>query len=51
MPVSIHEMGIELTEEQIRELARKCSRDDGRTIGGFKVLDRTDMENIYRAAR
>ena len=51
MPTSIHELGIDLTEEQIQELARKCSDNDGRTIGGFKVLNREDMVNIYRMAR
>lgn len=51
MPASIHEMGIQLTEEQIKELALKCSNHDGRTIGGFRILDRGDMEEIYRMAR
>lgn len=51
MPTSIHEMGIDLTEEQIQELARKCSDNDGRTIGGFKVLNREDMVQIYRMAK
>ena len=51
MPASIHEMGIQLTEEQIKELALKCSNHDGRTIGGFQILNRGDMEEIYRMAR
>ena len=51
MPASIHEMGISLTEEQIKELALKCSNHDGRTIGGFQILNRGDMEEIYRMAR
>lgn len=51
MPVNIRELGIELTEEQIQILARKCSNEDGRTIGGFRVLDREDMVRIYRMAR
>ncbi|MCI8996851.1 MAG: iron-containing alcohol dehydrogenase [Lachnospiraceae bacterium] len=51
MPVSISELGVELTEEQIRELAYKCSFMDTRTIGGFQALNRQDMENIYRKAR
>ena len=51
MPTSISELGVELTEEQIQELAYKCSHMDKRTIGGIKKLDRTDMEHIYRMAR
>ncbi|MCI9134943.1 MAG: iron-containing alcohol dehydrogenase [Lachnospiraceae bacterium] len=51
MPVSISELGVDITEEQIRELAYKCSFMDTRTIGGFQALNRQDMENIYRKAR
>ncbi len=50
MPVSIGDMGITLTEEQIKELAYKCSFFDGRTIGGFVKLSKADMEAIYRMA-
>lgn len=51
MPTSIHELGVDLTEKQIQELAYKCSFMEKRTIGQFKVLDRQDMENIYRMAK
>lgn len=51
MPTNIRELGVELTEEQIQELAYKCSFMDQRTIGQFKVLSRKDMEEIYRMAR
>ena len=51
MPTKFSDMGIELTEEQIKELAYKCSFMDTRTIGQFKVLTRQDMENIYRMAK
>ena len=51
MPVSISEMGETLSEEQIEELAYKCSFMDTRTIGGFRKLDREDMAKIYRMAR
>ena len=50
MPVSIHELGYDLTEEQIQTLAEKCCFG-GRTIGLFKVLHREDIQNIYRAAK
>lgn len=52
MPTSIHELiGKELTEEEIKTLAYKCSFMQTRTIGQFKVLDVKDMENIYREAK
>ena len=50
MPVSIRGLGIDPTEEQILEMARKCSFDGGRTIGGIKALNREDMAAIYRMA-
>ena len=51
MPTSIHELiGKELSEEEIKALAYKCSFMHTRTIGQFKVLQLEDMENIYRAA-
>ena len=52
MPTSIHELiGRELTEEEIKTLAYKCSFMHTRTIGQFKVLELEDMENIYRLAK
>ena len=51
MPTSIKELGVSLTEEQIKELAYKCSFMGKRTIGGFKVLSIPDIEEIYRMAR
>ena len=51
MPVCIGDMGIELTEEQMRELAEKCSHFGKRTIGCIKKLDQEDMYRIYKEAR
>lgn len=51
MPISLEELGINPTDEEIEELAKKCSFSDERTIGSFKVLNRQDMKNIYIAAR
>lgn len=52
MPTNIHELiGKDLTEDEIKELAYKCSFMNTRTIGQFKVLTIEDMENIYRAAK
>lgn len=52
MPTNIRELiGSELTEEQIRELAYKCSFMGSRSIGQFKKLEIPDMEAIYRLAK
>ena len=51
MPVSIRELGVELTDAQIEELAYKCSFKETRTIGGVMALGRKDIEEIYRMAR
>lgn len=51
MPVSIRDMGIELREEQMRELAEKCSHFGKRTIGCIRKLDKEDMYRIYKNAR
>lgn len=52
MPINIHELiGREITDKEIREMVRKCSRDGKATQGAFKVLTADDMEAIYRMAR
>ena len=52
MPVNIHELiGREVTDDEIKEMVRKCSRDGAFTQGSFKVLHPEDMEAIYRMAR
>lgn len=50
LPVRISEMQIQLTEEQIEELAVKCAWFGARTIGGFKKLGIDDLKEIYRLA-
>ena len=52
MPVNIHELiGKEVSEDEIREMARKCTRGHKITQGSFKVLGSEDIESIYRMAR
>jgi hypothetical protein len=52
MPVNIKELiGKEVSDEEIREMVRKCSRNFQRTIGCLKVLNTEDMEAIYKMAR
>ena len=52
MPINIHELiGREITDEEIEEMVRKCSHDYTLSLGRFKVLDATDMRNIYQMAK
>lgn len=51
MPVTMKELGIEPTDEQIAELARKCSVASGGKKGSAKVLVEEDMKKIYEMAR
>lgn len=51
MPTSLTELGIEVTDAQIEELAEKCSFNQTRTIGILKPLAKADMAEIYKAAR
>ena len=51
MPTSLHELGLDLTEEQLDALAHNCSFKGTRTIGSFKKLTEADMRSIYASAR
>lgn len=51
MPVNIPELiGRDITDDEIREMVRKCSKDYTHTTGQFKVLQPEDMEAVYRMA-
>lgn len=55
MPTSIKELGVEVTDAQIEEMADKCAAtalgSRGGALGVVKPLLRDDMAAIYRAAR
>lgn len=52
MPINISELlNREITDDEIKEMVRKCSWNDTITVGQFKVLNVKDMEAIYRLAR
>ena len=52
MPINICQLiGREITDDEITEMVRKCSRDYTATTGCFKVLKAADMEAIYKMAR
>ena len=52
MPINIKELiGRDITDEEISEMTRKCSRDYTSACGCLKVLKAEDMEAIYKMAR
>ena len=52
MPINIKELiGRDITDAEIKEMTRKCSRNYERTCGALKVLKAEDMEKIYQMAR
>jgi len=52
MPINIKELiGRDITDAEIKEMARKCSRNYTTTCGALKVLEAKDMEAIYNMAR
>ncbi len=50
MPVNLHELGVEPTEEELALMARKCAIGVGGAKGSAKVLDEAAMLAIYRAS-
>ena len=50
MPTNLHDLGLDLNDQQIHDLAFRCSFEDTRTIGVFKQLNMKDMEKIYQMA-
>jgi alcohol dehydrogenase YqhD (iron-dependent ADH family) len=52
MPINIHELiGREITDDEVKEMVRKCTRNYTRTQGQFKVLTTEDIEKIYYMAK
>lgn len=51
MPISLSELGINATDEDIEELAEKCTFFRTRTIGNFQTLGKEDIIAIYKKAR
>ena len=50
MPTSMSELGIHPTDEQLKELAHRCSIAAGGSKGAAKVLHEADMLAIYKMA-
>ena len=51
MPTNFKEAGIEVTDEDIIDMAKKCTFFGGRKIGSFRVLGYDDITIILKNAR
>lgn len=51
MPTSLAEAGLELTDEQLADLALRCTYYGKRTVGALQVLEKEELEAIYKMAR
>ena len=51
MPINMTELGIEPTDEQIREMGKRCKVACGEHTGSAKSLTVDDMVMIYTNAR
>ena len=51
MPTNLRELGVEPTDEQIRDMAMKATGSDTVELGVFKKLKAEDLIQIYTAAR
>ena len=43
MPINLHELGIDPTDDQIKEMAEKCVATGGGTVGFFQPLNKDDI--------
>lgn len=50
MPISIRQLGYELDDGDIAELAGRCTDQGAKMIGNFKRLGREDVAKIYKMA-
>ncbi len=51
MPTNLFEAGVELSDEDLEDMAVRCTFYGKRTIGGLKPLGKDDITAIYRMAR
>lgn len=51
MPINMTQMGLDVSEEQLRHMAHSCHEASGGRIGSAKALYEEDMYQILKAAR
>ncbi|MEY8355714.1 iron-containing alcohol dehydrogenase [Lachnospiraceae bacterium 54-53] len=50
MPVSLRELNAGIKEEDLEEMADKCSMKGTRTLSGIRILGKEEMLEVYRLA-
>jgi len=50
MPINLKELGISPTEAQLKEMAKKGTAGNTKTLGDMKKLNEVDLYNIYKGA-
>ena len=50
MPTNLRELGVNPTEEELKDMAHKCAVGVGGEMGSAKVLDEQAMYDIYKAS-
>lgn len=50
MPTNLHELGLDVTPDQIEAMASSCEEASGGSMGSAKVLFKADMIKIYEMA-
>lgn len=51
MPTNMKELGINPTDEQIKDMAMKATNHDTQQLGAFKKLSAKDLVEIYKTAK
>ncbi|QTQ14332.1 iron-containing alcohol dehydrogenase [Treponema parvum] len=51
MPISIKELGLDLSDAQCEQLAVNCTWQGTRTVGAVKKLGKAELTEIYKKAR
>ncbi|MHB1315330.1 MAG: iron-containing alcohol dehydrogenase [Christensenellales bacterium] len=51
LPVTISELGITVTDEQIEDMSEKCTFFGKREVGNFQKLGKADITAIFKMAR
>ena len=51
MPTNLKELGIDPTDEQIKDMAMKATNHDTQQLGAFKKLSAKDLVEIYKTAK
>ena len=51
MPTNLRELGVNATEDDLKEMAHKCAIGVGGAMGSAKLLKEEDMLEIYTMSK